>query len=114
MVLILYLDDFGHPTVLDGCCPEQWRSLSSGVQVSVHSSRSAPDMSHGVAVSPGTETTLMLTQVDRRRQAAPYGHCTTRDHLGDPKENIGYSNEQCESICQQDTVFDSSPLVTLS
>jgi Amiloride-sensitive sodium channel len=104
MSVVLYLDDFDHPSTRDGCCPNEVRSQSSGIRISVQDRSTPTDMPRGIAVAPGTEATIVLQESDRIRLEAPYGDCTTRTSLGDPTDNLKYSVHGCQQICEQNRV----------
>jgi Amiloride-sensitive sodium channel len=104
MMVVLYLDDFDQPSLSDGCCPSQSWSMSPGVRVAVHDQQVPPDMSQSLAVGPGTEMNVQITQFDRQRLSAPYGNCTTRTQLGSVNDSFGYSSVYCEELCLQDIV----------
>lgn len=104
--VVLYLNNFNQPASRDGCCPNEDRSQAAGIRLSVHDHDIPTDMTRGVAVSSGTEATVIVTEVDRRRLVEPYGNCTSRVHLGDPSDNLKYSAHGCQQLCLQNKVYD--------
>jgi hypothetical protein len=103
--MVLYLDDFDQSATKDGCCPNAVRSQSSGVRLSVQDRSVPTDMPRGIAVTPGSEATIIVEEKYRLRLEAPYGDCTTRTSLGDPVDNMSYSVHGCEQLCAQNLVW---------
>jgi len=105
MSVVLYLNDFNQPSLTDGCCPSNSWSMSPGVRVAVHDPQITPHMTQAIAVGPGTEMNILMSQFDRIRLPSPYpGNCTTTTQLGDTIDNMGYSSVGCEELCLQDIV----------
>jgi Amiloride-sensitive sodium channel len=107
MSVVVYLDDFDQPGNRDSCCPNEFRSQSSGVRVAIHDGRSPPDTTRGLAIGPGTETTVVVSEIDRQRLTEPYGNCTHTVRLGTSDDNIGYSLDVCQQLCHQNAVYAS-------
>lgn len=102
--VVLYLNDFHQPAARDGCCPNEMRSQSSGVRISIQEHGVISDMMRGLAVAPGVETTVVFEDKVRQRLNEPYGDCTTRTRLGDPEDNLSYSVPGCKQLCVQKVV----------
>ena len=83
--------------------PSLRSSLASGVRILVHEANTAPYMTGGMSVSPGTESTVLVKQTTRQRQPAPYSNCT--DGTG-WLENQGYaySVQYCVDTCIQEKI----------
>jgi Amiloride-sensitive sodium channel len=102
--VVLYLNNFDQPASRDGCCPNEDRSQASGIHLSVVEHNKPTDMTRGIAVSPGTEATVIMSEADRRRLAEPYGNCTDKQYLGDPSDKLEYSVHGCQQLCLQSKV----------
>ena len=84
-------------------------SFATGARVSVHAPGTLADMTHGVTVSPGVETTLAVHQIRRKRLTKPWYDCTDRQYLYQTTEDDGdsgirYTADGCLSLCVQDQV----------
>ena len=77
---ILYVDQF-----LDNQLVEFDLSLgnsrATGVRELVHAPGTAPDMTLGVSLGPGTEASLMLSQTSVVRLGYPYSNCTDEQRV---------------------------------
>lgn len=110
MSVVMYLDDFGQPGNRDSCCPNEFRSQSSGVRVAIHDKRTPPDTTRGIAISPGSETTIAVSEIDRHRLSEPYGDCTHAVYVGTSNDSLGYSLDVCQQLCHQNSVYASISL----
>ncbi|ESO10575.1 hypothetical protein HELRODRAFT_167077 [Helobdella robusta] len=83
-------------------------SQTRGVQVSVHSPGSSPDLKRGFSVAPGTETVVSIVQSKRTRQDKPYSAvgCTDENNMPTyPKEK--YTQDLCIEFCKQKLIEES-------
>jgi len=76
----------------------QKSSRAAGVRVMVHAPGTKPDMKLGMVVSPGTETTISISQTVTSRLSYPYSNCTTETRLGFSK----YTKNYCVEVCIQE------------
>ncbi|ESO10574.1 hypothetical protein HELRODRAFT_167076 [Helobdella robusta] len=77
-------------------------SQTRGVQVSVHSPGSSPDLKRGFSVAPGTENVVTIVQTSRTRQNKPYNTlgCTSYKTVPLlPTEK--YHRDLCIETCKQ-------------
>ncbi|ESN91421.1 hypothetical protein HELRODRAFT_165453 [Helobdella robusta] len=79
-------------------------SQSRGVQVSVHSPGTSPDLKRGFNVAPGTENVVEIIQTERKRLKVPYNKldCTDEKMLSNSSET--YTHDLCTEYCQQDNM----------
>ena len=110
---VFYIDDFTTSRV-DAFRPSIAVSRAIGLQVSVSPAQTVADMKVGEAASPGTESTIRLTQIRRRRQAPPYGDCVEPYFIAtmDPRREELYTTEKCVGLCLQQQVVDACGCVS--
>jgi len=74
-------------------------SGASGMRVLVHAPGTAPDMTLGMDIGPGTETTIQLTQSVRTRLGQPYSNCTDKPYLPWDNTSDVYTQSYCANTC---------------
>ncbi|ESO10573.1 hypothetical protein HELRODRAFT_167075 [Helobdella robusta] len=83
-------------------------SQTRGVQVSVHSPGSSPDLKRGFSVAPGTEAVVTIVQTKNKRLNQPYHvvDCTNELKMPSyPKEK--YSRDLCIEYCKQKLIHET-------
>ncbi|ESN91499.1 hypothetical protein HELRODRAFT_165541 [Helobdella robusta] len=77
-------------------------SQARGVQVSVHSPGTPPDLKRGFNVAPGTENIVEIVQTERNRLKTPYNKlgCTRKSHFYNSSDK--YTHDLCTEYCQQE------------
>ena len=102
MSFIVYLNDFSKSSNQVILNPR--RSMSTGIRLAIHERGTIPDFSTGVSAGPGTETSISVTPVSRKRLGHPYHDCVSNrwDHGG---EEI-YSSSDCIEECLQKRVTE--------
>ncbi|ESO10568.1 hypothetical protein HELRODRAFT_185250 [Helobdella robusta] len=88
-------------------------SQARGVQVSVHSPGTSPDLKRGFNVAPGTENIVEIVQTERSRLDKPHNRlgCTNeRNMLFSPTEK--YTSDLCVEYCIQELINKTCGCVT--
>ncbi|ESN91797.1 hypothetical protein HELRODRAFT_165877 [Helobdella robusta] len=80
-------------------------SQGRGVQVSVHSPGTPPDLKRGFNVAPGTENIVEIIQTNRNRLKLPYNKLgCTEDVTLFSSSSVKYTPDVCIDYCQQNLV----------
>ncbi|ESN98602.1 hypothetical protein HELRODRAFT_162034 [Helobdella robusta] len=88
-------------------------SQARGVQVSVHSAGTPPDLKRGFNVAHGTENIVEIVQTKTLRLDEPYNimGCTNKEAM--PYSNSGnYSSDLCIEYCQQHKISEECGCMT--
>ncbi|ESO08915.1 hypothetical protein HELRODRAFT_168835 [Helobdella robusta] len=77
-------------------------SQARGVQVSVHSPGTPPDLKRGFSIAPGTESIVDIVQTERTRQDKPYNELgCTREKTMPHSPTDKYTSDLCLEYCHQ-------------
>ena len=81
--------------------------MSSGMILVVQPVGTSPDLSLGMNISPGMETTVIIEATLRNRLSQPYSDCTTESIVGD-KDGMNRSCSECNclDVCAQQHVIN--------
>jgi len=106
--VVLFINNLS-PFEMDELWPGVEYSFATGARVTVHARDTLADLSNGVMMSPGVETTLAVNQFRRKRLTEPWDICTDRQYLYDETEEnennrIRYTLDSCYSSCAQNQV----------
>ena len=100
--VILYIGDFP-PTAKEHFNFYLSSVMTSGVRLVIHPKGVQPYLDDGISLSPGTETTIYVSQTNITRLPKPYGNCTNEALLdpSNPSGSLLYSRSACQSFNRQ-------------
>ena len=104
MSFIVYIDDFD-ASIVDKVEANPRRSASTGVRLAVHERGTTPDFSNGLSAGPGTDTSISVSTVHRRRLGEPFDEC--RNEKFKRGSDAVYTRTECIEECLQDKVIVS-------
>ena len=104
-------------------------SVAKGIHIQVHAPQTLPDMTEGVSISPGKETTVHLHPIKRVLLDEPYSTCVRASNFLDPDHaaqwaflrnytdqpellQYQYSPTLCLELCQQDSIINTCGCVS--
>ena len=104
--LLLYVDTTDSVYDVVFISSDGYSEQGAGLRVLVHAPGTAPDMTFGINIGPGTATTIQLTQSVRTRLGHPYTNCTDKPYLSWDNTSDVYTRQYCVNTCVQQNIVD--------
>lgn len=105
--IIAYLNDFSVLPV-NSSIGSYDGSMAAGLKALVHVAGTAPNMDDALSAGPGTETTMVISSIERTRLSTPYGIQCTDQKMIEGSATLKYTENDCTDVCIQSVVYDST------